>query len=152
MARKRAFDGIQDLIERTGGPKIVTTVKVNQPYAQEQHEDLHNKHSGGRGPKYLEAPLFENSDKRLGEVARRLLMRGKPRVEDTWHDQMGEPLADDVRKRAPWMFGDLANSAGVVTKVGGRNVWITPPVRERLTARELKIKDEIRNAGPGGHE
>lgn len=152
MPRKRAVDGIQDLIERTGGPAVKSRVLVNQPYAQDQHETLFYRHAGGGQAKYLEEPLFANTPRRLQKFADRLLMRGRLEADRTWHEHVGEPLIADVRKLAPRLFGDLAESAAVTTYVGGRVAHKTLPVRRRLTQRELDIKDMIRNAGPGGHE
>lgn len=147
MARKRAVDGIAELIERTGGPKVKATVTVNQPYAQDQHETLYYRHPRGGRAKYLESPLMESHPKWLQTFANKFL-NSKKDTESVWAD-VGRSLADAVPKNAPLEFGDLRNSAGLVVKAGGSVVVDEPPKQPRLSEAELDAKDFMRSMGVG---
>lgn len=142
MARK-AIDGIQDLIDRTGGPKLKATVTVDQIYAQNQHESLNFQHPRGGRAKYLEAPMFEGYREWFGQFARGLLRRD---AEDGWGG-VGRSLAREVPKNAPVEFGDLRNSAGLVVRSGGSVVINEPPKQRRLSDQELEAKDYLRAMG-----
>lgn len=144
---KRAFDGIQALLERTGGPTVKATVTVNQPYAQDQHETLYYKHPRGGKAKYLEEPLFANHPQWIQEFASKLL-RSRSDVEDLWGD-VGRGLKNEVPKTAPVEFGDLRRSAGLVVRAGSTIVIDEPPLQPRLTESELDAKDYMRSMGLG---
>ena len=147
---ERAIDGIQDLIDRTGGPTIKATVEVNQPYAQDQHETLYYRHPRGGKAKYLETPLFEKHPEWLQEFANRLLRRGAD-TEKEWA-KVGRALKNEVPETAPMEFGDLRRSAGLVVKSGGSLVVEEPPLQGRLSEQELDAKDYMRHAGQGYRE
>lgn len=142
---KKAIDGIQDLINRTTGPRIKSTVTVNQPYAQDQHETLYYKHPRGGKAKFLEEPLFANHPKWIQEFANGLL-RPKADAEDGWA-KVGRRLKSEVPKNAPVEFGDLRQSAGLEVRSGSSVVVNEPPAQPRLTESELDAKDYMRAMG-----
>ena len=150
MARKRAVDGLQELLDRTGGPKVKSTVTVNQPYAQDQHETLFYRHPRGGQAKFLETPLFADHPKWIQKFADKLLTRGRD-AENGWAD-VGRSLARAVPKTAPVEFGDLRNSAGLVVKSGSSIVVDEPPKQGRLSESELDAKDHLRASGLGYRE
>lgn len=149
MARKASV-GIQDLIDRTTGPKVKATVTVNQPYAQDQHETLYYRHPRGGQAKYLEEPLFTKHPQWLQRFADRLLMRGKDAATE-WGG-VGRALKNEVPKTAPVEFGDLRRSAGLTVTEGGNMVIEEPPAQDRLTDPELDAKDFMRHGGLGYRE
>lgn len=146
MARKRAVDGLQDLIDRTAGPRVVARVKVDQIYAKYQHESLDLRHSSGQA-KYLEAPLFENAGQIVQKFANRVLVRGTNTAVE-WGKHVGQPVHGYVKRFAPKMFGDLSQSASLTVKEGSAVVYSIPATQQRLTKVQLRAKDKLR----GRHE
>lgn len=147
MARKKASEGIRDLIERTSGPTISSTVTVDQVYAQDQHETLWYKHPRGGQAKYLEEPMFAGFSKWFQSFANKLLRADS--ADEAWHDGPGTALQNVVPKFAPVEFGDLRQSAGLQTKVGSSIRHERPPIQPRLTEWELDAKDHMRHLGLG---
>lgn len=146
-ARRSAVDGIQDLIDRTGGPRILAKVKVNQPYAQDQHETMFYRHPRGGKAKYLESPLMSDNPKWIQRFANGLLRTGADAA-DGWA-KVGRGLKDAVPKNAPLEFGDLRRSAGLTVREGARLVVDEPPAQPRLSEQELDAKDYLRHMGEG---
>lgn len=144
---KKAIDGIQDLLDRTGGSKIKATVTVDQPYAQDQHETLFYKHASGGQAKYLEQPLMSNHPKWLQQFANRLLVRNIE-ASNEWA-KVGRALKNEVPKNVPIDFGDLRQSAALTVKEGGSIVTEEPAAQPRLTEGELDAKDYMRSMGVG---
>lgn len=144
-----ASEGIQDLIERTGGPRVKATVTVNQPYAQDQHETLFYRHTSGGQAKYLEQPLFSGHPGWIQDFANELLHTTDAARE--WGG-VGRELKNEVPKRAPIDFGDLRQSAGLTVKEGGAVVVNEPPVQGRLSEAELDAKDYMRAMNVGYRE
>lgn len=147
MARKRAIDGIDDLIDRTGGPKVKATVTVNQPYAQDQHETLFYRHPRGGQAKYLEGPLMQNHPEWIQKFANRLLVRGTNAASE-WGG-VGRSLVRQLPKTAPVEFGDLRNSGALTVKEGNRVIIEEPAKQPRLSESELDAKDYMRHMGVG---
>lgn len=144
---KKAIDGIQDLIDRTGGGKIKATVVVNQPYAQDQHETLYYKHPRGGQAKFLESPLMSKHPNWLQSFANRLLTRGID-AGNEWA-KVGRSLKNEVPKTAPMEFGDLRQSAALTVKEGASVIVEEPAAQPRLTEGELDAKDYMRSMGLG---
>lgn len=147
---KRAVDGIDQLIDRTGGGKVRATVEVDQPYAQDQHETLYYRHPRGGRAKFLEGPLFENHRQWIQGFANRLLS-ARLDAARLWGDECGAPLKSAVAKNAPTEFGDLRRSAGLTVREGSTTVRVEPPTQSRLTEAELDAKDYMRSMGLGYH-
>ena len=139
---KQASQGIQDLIDRTTGPKIKATVVVDQVYAADQHESLHYKHPRGGRAKYLELPMYEGISGWLRGFADRLLVRGTDTSQE-WA-KVGRKLKNEVPKNAPVEFGDLRGSASLVVREGASVVVNEPAKQPRLTEAEIDYKAELR--------
>lgn len=150
MAKRKASVGIQELIDRTGGPRIRATVTVNQIYAQNQHESLDFEHPRGGRAKYLESPMYEGHAKWFQRFANGLLRKGAEAT-DGW-TKVGRSLKAEVPKNAPVEFGDLRQSAALMVKEGPRLVVDEPPAQGRLSDSELKAKDYMRMMGVGYRE
>lgn len=144
---RKASDGIRDLLDRTGGPKVKATVVVDQPYAQDQHETLYYKHPSGGQAKYLEEPMYAEHPKWIQEFANGLL-NSKESAARGWGG-VGRALKGVVAKKAPIDFGDLRKSAGLTVKEGAEVVITEPPIQPRLTEAELDAKDYMRHMGVG---
>ena len=147
MAR-RAVDGIQQLIDRTGGGAIQSQVVVDQVYAQVQHEALEFRHPRGGQAKYLETGLFSGYAGWMEKFAVRVL-NARTDADKIWHDEVGKGLKGTVPKLAPVEFGDLRQSAALTTSVSGRPVFVEPAAQPRLTDWELEGKDHLRESGLG---
>jgi hypothetical protein len=66
----RPFDErIDSLMRSVGTGHIVAGCTVNQPYAQNQHQTDHFRHTNGRSH-YLGGPLFEHAFELVESVAR----------------------------------------------------------------------------------
>lgn len=142
--RKRAVDGIQQLIDRTCGPDVVASVVVDQVYAQMQHEALEFRHPRGGMAKYLEIPMFQKAPFWLENFAQHLLLK-QGTAENRWAAHVGRPLRDVVKTHAPVEFGDLRASASLRVTAGGEVVVEEPARQPRLTGAELDGKDELRS-------
>lgn len=152
MAGKRASDGIASLIERTAGTgaRVRSTVTVDQPYAQDQHETMFYKHASGGRAKYLEGPLFENLNNWMQGFADSLLKAGRE-ADAEWAD-VGRKLVRRVAIDAPFDFGDLRNSAALYVKAGAKVIVNEPAKQPRLSESELDAKDYMRSMGVGYRE
>ena len=145
---KKASEGLQNLIDATGGPKVKGTVVVDQVYAQNQHETLYFKHPRGGMAKFLEKPLYAGIAYRMQDLAGDLLDTSR----ETWHwfhEDLVKPLIGDVRENAPLEFGDLKQSASATTKEGATVRAHEPAMQKRLSEAELDAKDYMRHAGQG---
>lgn len=147
MAGMRASEGIQKLIDMTGGPRVVATVTVDQVYAADQHETLYYKHPRGGRAKYLEAPMFEEYAGWLQNFADHLLLK-QGTAERRWAEHVGRPLKAVVAKNAPRALSDLRRSAALVVKAGSAIILDEPPLQHRLSREELGVLDDWDNVGP----
>ena len=146
MAARKASEGIKILRERTAGPKVKTTVTVDQVYAKYQHESLDFRHPRGGRAKYLEGPLFEGFAGSMERFAQGLLRVEEETAGRRWA-ATGRDLVEAVGHEAPLEFGDLRRSAGLVTTEGTRVVVEEPPAQRRLTDQELHAKGIMRSMG-----
>lgn len=140
-----ASQRIQELIDRTAGPKIKATVTVDQVYAEIQHEALEFNHPRGGQAKYLEEPMFAGHGAWFQEFADGLLREGS-RADEGWAD-VGRNLKDVVATHAPVEFGDLRQSAALQVRAGSAVVADEPARQPRLTDQELHAKDFMRHLG-----
>lgn len=140
---KKAVVGIQQLIDRTGGPTVKGTVVVDQVYAQDQHESLDYLHPHGGGAKYLENPMFEHAAGRIQQFADRFL-NARRSTASVWGGVVCQPLIRDVEQHAPRKQQDLRFSAGLTVREGGSTVLVIPPKIPRLNDAALDIKDDTR--------
>jgi len=146
-----ASDRIRDLLNRTGGDTLKSTVTVDQVYAQYQHERLDLRHPRGGMAKYLEIPLFAKHPEWLQEFAGDLLDEGF-RAVSGWGG-VGRRLVTANRENAPLDFGDLRNSASLTVKEGASVVIDEPAPVGRLTEEQLRNKHRARRAlSRGGYD
>jgi hypothetical protein len=134
------------LIERVGQGKIQAGVKVDQVYAEFQHERTDLRHPNGGKPNYLRDPLFANTGRWLQRTAAQMLNR---RMVSLFVD-IADDLSGGVAEQAPVFFGDLRASGEPRVKEGGRFVY-RGTAMPRLSNRYADAKTAIWHAryGPG---
>lgn len=142
MARKASV-GIQQLIDRTGGPRVRARIVVDQVYAQDQHETLHYLHPSGGRAKYLEAPMMEAHRGWIQDFANRFL-NARRNTSSVWGASVGRPLVRAVARNAPRERSDLSRSASLAVYEGGAVVMFEPAAQNRLNEAALEVKDEAR--------
>lgn len=118
---------IEFLSEQVGTGHITAGCLVDQPYAQNQHENLSFRHSVGRAH-YLGGPLMENATTLLGGIARSAVTESGSRLKNEMRD-VADNLADYVKVNAPRDpdAGDvLANSASPWVEDNGARTYERP--------------------------
>lgn len=133
------YGRIEDLKRLVGRGKLEGKVIVNQAYAQNQHENLSFRHTGG-GPKFLTKSLVQNRNNILQGIAK-VVLQG--RAEEAMAKGM-ENVVKGVQNNAPHEFNDLRNSGHPIVKSSGRIVYDRAPLVKRLTKNQLKAKDRAR--------
>jgi hypothetical protein len=131
--------GADDFIRRTrylesqvGDGDITAGCTVDQPYAQNQHENLSFEHTVGRA-RYLGDPLMENSFNFLDGMSRAVITEEGSRIREEMRD-IAEDLADLVFRNAPRDpdVGDvLANSGSPFVSDDGVETYRRPPIAPR---------------------
>lgn len=116
------------LENQVGTGRITAGCEVNQPYAQNQHENESFDHTVGRSH-YLGGPLMENVFNLMDGIARAAITEEGSRLSDEMRD-----IADDmvywVKSNAPRDpdVGDvLAESGSPYVVDGGIEVYRRPP-------------------------
>lgn len=125
----------QYLESQVGKGRIVAGVTVNQPYAQNQHENLSFDHAVGTSH-YLGGPLLENYFNFVDGMARAAITDEGSRIRDEMKD-IAEDMAGFVLKNAPRDpdVGDvLANSGSPWVTDEGVEIYMRPA----LAPRKLK--------------
>jgi hypothetical protein len=125
------------LEDQVGSGRIKAGVTVDQPYAQNQHENLSFNHTVGRAH-YLGAPLMENAFNFVDGMARAAVTDEGSRIKDEMQD-IAEDLSRAVLTNAPRDpdIGDnLANSGSPWVVDGGMEIFRRPP----LAPRQMKSK------------
>lgn len=120
------------LEEQVGHGRITAGCTVDQIYAQNQHENMTFHHTVGRSH-YLGAPLMENAQKLLLQIARSVITQEGSRLPAEMRDT-AETMAQYVLKNAPRDpdVGDvLANSGSPWVAEGGFETWRRPPIKPR---------------------
>src|SRR5687767_11906969 len=106
-----SFDERMQFLSDAVGTGILTGgVTVDQPYAQDQHENLTYKHYRGGRAHFLGGPLLENWIEYLGRLSRGAITVDGSNLEGEMRD-IAEDMADESRANAPVLSGDLKNSA-----------------------------------------
>lgn len=133
MAKAEEFDRrIRYLSDEVGTGKLVAGVTVDQPYAQNQHENLSFRHVVGQAH-YLGAPLMENAFNFVDGLARATITEEGSRLKDEAID-IAEDMAGFVERNAPRDpdLGDvLAMSGSPWVKDGQIEIYHRPPVAPR---------------------
>jgi hypothetical protein len=120
------------LSEEVGIGRLRMGVDVNQPYAQNQHENLEFDHTVGRAH-YLGAPLMENTFNFIDGLARAAITEEGSRIHDEAID-IAEDMSQLVFKNAPRDpdIGDvLANSGSPWVESNGIEIFRRPPIAGR---------------------
>lgn len=123
---------IRYLSEQVGSGRIAAGCTVDQPYAQNQHQNLEFDHTIGRSH-YLGGPLMENVFNFMDGMARAVIIESGSRIQEEMRD-IAEDLAHFVFTNAPRDpdIGDvLANSGSPFVKDGGLETYRRPPVAPR---------------------
>lgn len=68
-----AIDRLEQLIHAVGDGDIEARCVVDQPYAQDQHENMEYRHPRGGRARFLGGPLVEQADHLMGVVAESLV-------------------------------------------------------------------------------
>lgn len=125
----------QVLLDMVGTGTIEASVRVDQVYAQMQHEAAEFRHPGGGKAYYLRDPLIKNHRSWLTEVAKELFYQPM--------NNLFIAIADDFKEEAflqtPLFESDLARSGEPRVKDRGRFIYRGPHQR-RLSKAQLKIK------------
>lgn len=131
--------GADEFVERTqyledqvGYGRITAGCEVNQPYAQNQHQNMEFTHTRGRDH-YLGDPLMENAFNLVDGMARAAITPEGSRIRDEMKD-IAEDLADYVKANAPRDpdIGDrLANSGSPYVIDDGIETYRRPPLVPR---------------------
>lgn len=135
----------QELEESVGYGKLVGSVTVDQPYAQDQHETLIYKHQGGGKARYLSDPFFASNTRQMERLSDHVLDGG---LERAMADNM-EALSRAVFEEAPFEFGDLKASGHPEVTSDGVVTYDRPPNVGRLHPAEMEAKQHLRDLGFG---
>lgn len=125
-----------------GTGKIEGSVRIDQVYAQYQHEGIHLKHRQGGKSHFLTDPLLSNFPRYFDRLARNLYhFEG---IRKSMLENMND-LNDQAYDQAPKYFRDLAWSGEVRIKEGGRFVVKIPAPVQRLTKPQYRMKSKLWN-------
>lgn len=142
MPRYAEFDQrMQELMDHVGGGKVVARIRFDQPYAEEQHEDMTLRHPGGGQAKFLYNALQTEGRKFPARIAAELY----DTLPRNTMLEVAREVGADAQRRAPVWTGDLRDSMAIDILDGGAYVFRQPPVRKRLTDKELEAKSKRRD-------
>lgn len=127
-----------ELMDKVGTGKIQASVRVDQAYAEFQHERTDLKHPRGGGAHYLRDPLYKNLPKSLRQISSQMLDRPMRSIFIDLADDFSGYVADN----APLFLGDLRASGEPRVKEGGRFVW-RGTAMPRLNARYARGKQRL---------
>lgn len=111
---------IDELSRSVGTGHITAGCKVNQPYAQNQHQTDHFHHDDGRSH-YLGGPLLEHSFELVESIAREVITPFGSNIDRRMID-VAEEMAGYVLKNAPQSPIDDPGGPGVLALSG--NPWV----------------------------
>jgi hypothetical protein len=123
------FARIDHLSEEVGSGQLVAQCTVDQPYAQDQHENLTYNHRAGQA-RYLGGPLLTN----VGELVEKLASRA---ITHTGSDLKGamieiaEEMSGYVATYAPLDTGALRTSGHPEVTDNGMKIYDRPPISPR---------------------
>lgn len=112
---------IRYLSDEVGAGHIKAICFVDQPYAQDQHENLRYTHRSGRSH-YLGAPLMENTFNFVDGMSRAVITPEGSRIRDEMID-IANDMARFVEVNAPIDTGDLRNSASPSVDDNGIEIY-----------------------------
>ena len=120
---------IDSLARSVGAGYIVAACKVNQPYAQNQHENMSFRHDDGRSH-YLGGPLLEHSFELVESIARGAITPFGSTIDRRMID-VAEEMARYVLVNAPKDTGVLSLSASPFVEDNGILIYDRPPIAPR---------------------
>lgn len=124
------FDQRMAYLEReVGWGSIQAKCVVNQPYAQNQHQTDHFRHTNGRSH-YLGGPLLEHSFELLEGLAREAITPLGTNIHGEMVD-IAEWMARAVLENAPKDTGRLSLSGHPSVRDGFRLIYDRPPLAAR---------------------
>lgn len=127
---KRPFgERIDSLIRSVGVGKITAKCEVNQPYAQNQHQNLSFHHNDGRSH-YLGGPLLENAYDLFAEIARGVITPFGSTLDQRMVN-VAEQMARFVLENAPKDTGQLSLSGHPSVIDNGMVIYDRPPIAPR---------------------
>lgn len=133
------------LMEKVGRGKIEASVKVDQVYAEMQHEGREFRHPRGGKAGFLRDPLVQGTPRWLRQTASQMLDRPMVSI----FVDIADDLSGGVAEEAPIFFGDLRSSGEPRVKEGGRFVWRGTSA-PRLSKRYAEAKSELWHSIYGG--
>ena len=127
-------DRVRDLQRIVGSGTLRGQVKVDQPYAQEQHEDTTLHHPHGGGPFYLKRALDRSYSRYYQAIADDLYRDGGKR---NMSRSMVNLATTEMRFFVPVLYGNLRKSGAASAFDDGTLYFYRPPDRARLTPAEI---------------
>lgn len=120
---------IDELMRSVGTGHITAGCKVDQPYAQNQHQTDSFHHTNGRSH-YLGGPLLEHAFELVGEIARSAVTPFGSLISRRMIDT-AEWMARAVLENAPKDTGQLSLSGNPWVKDKGVLIYDRPPLAPR---------------------
>lgn len=124
------FHRIDRLSESVGTGHIVAGCKVNQPYAQNQHQSDRFRHPRGGRSHYLGGPLLENAFLMVRDIATGIITPFGSIV-DSRMIEASEKMARFVLENAPVETGLLKTSGNPWVESNGLRIYERPPISPR---------------------
>lgn len=121
---------IDELMRSVGTGSIVAGCKVNQPYAQNQHQTDSFRHPHGGRSHYLGGPLLENAFALVEQIARSSITPFGSLINRRMID-IAEWMAQAVLENAPKETGRLSLSGNPWVKDNGVLIYERPPLAPR---------------------
>lgn len=121
---------IDSLARSVGTGSIVAGCTVNQPYAQNQHQNTTFRHPHGGRSHYLGGPLMENAFALLEGLARGAITPFGSMIDRRMID-VAEEMAGYVLRYAPKETGLLSLSGNPWVRDNGVLIYDRPPIAAR---------------------
>ena len=120
---------IDHLSESVGTGSLSAKCTVDQPYAQDQHENLTYRHRVGRA-RYLGGPLLENQAGLMEKLALKAITPTGSDLHSAMID-IAEEMAAWVQENAPLLTGALKTSGHPEVYDNGSKIYDRPPISAR---------------------
>jgi hypothetical protein len=120
---------VDSLIRSVGPGYIVAGCRVNQPYAQNQHQNTRFRHDDGRSH-YLGGPLIEHAFELVESLARGAITPFGSTIDRRMID-IAESMARYVLENAPKETGQLSLSGNPWVEDNGILIYDRPPLAPR---------------------
>jgi hypothetical protein len=113
------------LSDAVGHGNLELSVLVDQPYAQDQHENMSYVHPSGGQSHYLSEPFMANAFNFVDGLARAAITPTGSRLNDEMAD-IGGDLVDYVKRLAPVTQGHLRRSTSFTVTDQGVEIYHRP--------------------------